>query len=322
MRADRLLSLVLLLQARGRMTAAELAGALEVSVRTVYRDLDVLSTAGVPVFAEAGTGGGCQLLDSYRFPLGPLSSEEAAALLVLGVPEVLAELSVGGALMADHNRLLATSSLAGGDWRRLVHLDMPRWFHHAEPAPCLATLAQALQLSRWAEITYPGAKPKAVRSRPVGPLGLVNKAGVWYLVAMLDSERISVFRVGRLTAARVLHERFDFPSGFDLVSYWQNWSQEFQASIPRLGVVVRASALAMRIMPEVLGNAARDAISQATGPDELGWCQVHLNFESKEAAAHKLLGFGDQVEVVSPGEVRRHLVATATAALKRYSAHS
>ncbi len=152
MRADRLLTLVLLLQARGRMTATDLAAELEVSVRTVYRDLEALGAAGVPVFAEPGPHGGCQLIDGYRFPLRP---EESEALLLLGVPDVLRELDLA-ASFAENRR----SQPAGGPFRVgrpragpagnpvLVHLDMPAWFRSPEAAPELAVLAAAVRQRR------------------------------------------------------------------------------------------------------------------------------------------------------------------------------
>jgi len=318
MRADRLVSLVLLLQARGRTTAAALAAELEVSIRTVYRDMEALSLFGVPVYAEAGPGGGCQLLEGYRFPLGPLRAEEAAALLVLGVPEVFAELGLSEWLVPAHHRLLATSGLAGSRRPPLVHLDMPRWFHSPEPVPWLAALAEALRSGRRVVIDYQRGGGEGSRRRSVGPLGLVNKAGLWYLIASALDGPTSVFRVGRIHAAELLDERFGRPADFDLVVFWKAWSEQFAASRPRLAVVLRASPTALGIFPEVLGDAAREAVARAEPADEEGWRLLTLTFESMEAAAHRLLGFGDTIEVVSPPHVRRHLLGTAEAVVRRY----
>ena len=145
MRADRLLSLALLLQARGAATARALAAELGVSVRTVYRDLEALSAAGVPVVTEPGPGGGCRLMDGYRFPLRGLRPDEAEALLILGVPAALRELGLAGALTAAHRQIRVTAGLAAAT---LVHLDMPRWFGGQEEVPGLRELAQALRLGR------------------------------------------------------------------------------------------------------------------------------------------------------------------------------
>src|ERR1700750_564134 len=152
MRADRLLSLALLLQARGTATARALAGELGVSVRPVYRDLAALCAAGVPVVTEAGPGGGCRLLDGYRFPLRALRPDEAEALLILGVPAVLRELGLAGALTAAHRQIRVTARLTSG---AVVHLDMPRWFGGQEEVPCLGDLARALRLGRKLAIRYP-----------------------------------------------------------------------------------------------------------------------------------------------------------------------
>ena len=236
MRADRLLSLALLLQARGGATARALAAELGVSVRTVYRDLEALSAAGVPVVTEAGPGGGCRLMDGYRFPLRGLRPDEAEALLILGVPTVLRELGLEGALTAAHRQIQVTAGLTAA---ALVHLDMPRWFGGQEAVPCLRDLARALRLGRKLAIRYP---PPDREPRVVGPLGLVNKAGIWYLVAVpRRAGDIRVFRAGRVSAARILAEPFGRPAGFELAAFWARWSAEFEASRPRLQVRLAAS---------------------------------------------------------------------------------
>jgi predicted DNA-binding transcriptional regulator YafY len=323
-RADRLVSLVLLLQARGRMTARELAGELGVSVRTVYRDLDGLSAAGVPVLAEAGPGGGCRLLDDYRFPLRALRPGEAEALLILGVPDVLCELGLDGAVAAAQRQIRVSSGLdrgagAAGPPAALVHLDMPRWFHSHEPVPYLRDLAAALRQQRRLRLCYPrgGGDPVA---RVVAPLGLVNKAGIWYLVAQAGHGRILVFRAGRITAAQALDQPADRPPGFDLAGFWQRWSQEFQASRPRLRVRLRASPHALAVFGEVFGDAAAAALGAALPPGEDGWRELTLWFEHEPAAAHRLAGFGAQVQVLSPPAVREQLLATARGILDRYGA--
>lgn len=397
MRADRLLSLVLLLQARRGATARALAAELEVSVRTVYRDLEALAAAGVPVLAQSGPGGGCRLMDGYRFPLRGLRPDEAEALLILGVPGALRELGLDQALDAAHRQIrlsagFAETAAGGGSGREgpgaaLVHLDMPRWFSGgAEEVPCLRDLARALRGGKRLALSYerPGAKvgeSSGEEHRVVGPLGLVNKAGTWYLVAWLaeaaqagdneeagtaaevaeagavadnaeagkaaevaevggvadpaatgdavhdaeaaapvDARVIRVYRAGRITSVRVLPEPFDRPAGFDLAGFWQEWSDEFAASRPRLPVELRASPAAVAAFPEVFGQAAGPALEGAGPADEQGWRVVTLSFEHEVAAAHRLAGFGDQVEVLTPPAVRSRLVATARQILRRYHA--
>lgn len=350
MRADRLLSLVLLLQARGGATARALAAELEVSVRTVYRDLEALAAAGVPVLAQSGPGGGCRLLDGYRFPLRGLRPGEAEALLILGVPGALRELGLDRALDAAHRQIRLTAGLAGqagaegaevrgkGPGVALVHLDMPRWFGGHEEVPYLRDLAQALRGGRRLALTYRRGADRAGEPvneehgeedrRVLAPLGLVNKAGTWYLVASpgqaadtaADTPTIRVFRAGRVTSVRVLTEPFERPAGFDLAAFWERWSADFAASRPKLQVGLRASPAALAAFPEVFGQAAGPALETALPADEHGWRVVTLSFEHETAAAHRLAGFGDQVEVLTPASVRTKLVTTARQILRRYGA--
>ena len=329
MRADRLLSLALLLQARGTATARALAGELGVSVRTVYRDLAALGAAGVPVVTEAGPGGGCRLMEGYRFPLRGLRPDEAEALLILGVPAVLHELGLAGALTTAHRQIRVTAGVGSG---ALVHLDMPRWFGGQEEVPCLRDLAQALRLGRKLAIRYP---PPDREPRVVGPLGLVNKAGIWYLVADCvahsgagagvgtgagagDIRVFRVFRAGRVSAARVLAEPAERPAGFELAAFWARWSAEFEASRPRLEVRLAASPGALAAFGEVFGAAAAPALEAAEPPGQDGWRVLTLSFEHERAAVHRLAGFGDQVEILDPPSVRAELLATAREILGRY----
>ena len=330
MRADRLLSLVLLLQARGRATARAIAAELEVSVRTVYRDLEALAAAGVPVLTESGPGGGCRLMEGYRFPLRGLRPDEAEALLILGVPGVLRELGLDRALDAAQRQIRITADGADQDGAALVHLDMPRWFGGQEEVPCLRDLAQALRARQRLAVRYrPRDDVAGARPRVVGPLGLVNKAGLWYLVASStdgprDRPGVRVFRVARIASARVLAEPFERPPGFDLAAFWRRWSAEFEASRPRISVTLRASPGALAAFGEIFGQAlfisGGPALAAALPPDEDGWRVVTLSFEHERAAIGRLAGFGDQVEVRSPPSVRAGLVATAQQILRRYDA--
>jgi predicted DNA-binding transcriptional regulator YafY len=325
-RADRLVSLALLLQARGQMSARALAAELEVSVRTVYRDLAALSAAGVPVVAEPGPGGGCRLIEGYRFPLRGLSPDEAEALLVLGVPTALAELGLGDALSAAHRKISVTTGPGSGG-PALVHLDMPRWFHGKEEVPHLRTLAEALRQQRRVRIGYQRSGD-AGTTRVVDPFGLVNKAGVWYLVATGASDnapagraavfRAAVFRAARITGARVLSEPCRRPADFDLAAFWDDWSASFVTSRPKVEVLVRASPRALGAFGEVFGDPGRAALDAAPPADEHGWREVTLTFEHEVAAAHRLAGFGGELEVLSPPTVRSRLVEIARQIINRY----
>ncbi|HEY6295772.1 MAG TPA: WYL domain-containing protein, partial [Streptosporangiaceae bacterium] len=208
-----------------------------------------------------------------------------------------------------------------------VHLDMPRWFAGgAEEVPGLRDLARALRGGRKVALTYErsGARagePGRGEHRVAGPLGLVNKAGTWYLVAAPhEAGAIRVYRVGRITSARVLGEPFERPAGFELAAFWEKWSAEFAASRPRIPVELRASPVALAAFGEVFGQAAGPALEAAEPADGNGWRVVTLSFEHEVAAAHRLAGFGDQVEVLAPPAVRTRLVDTARQILRRYDA--
>ena len=320
MRADRLVSLVLLLQARGRMTARALAGELGVCVRTVYRDLEALAGAGVPVLAESGPGGGCRLLEGYRFPLRGLRPDEAEALLILGVPAAVRELGLDSALTAAQRQIRVTAGLASRPGAALVHLDMPRWFGGREAVPHLRCLAEALRLGRRLALGYEQGDglPDPPPGRVVGPLGLVDKAGIWYLVAATTAGPDCVFRVARITSARVLAEPFERPADFDLAGFWDQWSREFVATRPSIAVWLRASPDALAAFPETFGDGVTKALEAAHPPDKQGWQEVTLSFEHELAAAYRLAGFGGGVEVLSPPSVRERLVAAAHGILGRY----
>ena len=335
-RADRLVSLALLLQARGRMSAHALAAELEVSVRTIYRDIAALNAAGIPVMAEPGRGGGCRLIEGYRFPLRGLSADEAEALLLLGVPAAVAELGLADALAAAHRKVSTSAGLGAGNGASLVHLDLPRWFHGAEPVPHLRTLAEAVRLGRGLLLGYrrDGSNPETrapqtrdpEKTREVGPLGLVNKAGIWYLVAgrlangghQAADGAPAVFRVGRVTSARLLAAPVVRPDGFDLAAFWERWSAAFVTSRSQVEVRVRATATALAIFPYVFGDAGRHAAAAAGPPDRDGLREVVLTFEEERVAAHRLAGFGGEVAVIAPEAVRGELIAAARELLARY----
>jgi predicted DNA-binding transcriptional regulator YafY len=197
----------------------------------------------------------------------------------------------------------------------LIHLDMPRWFGGQEQVPHLRTLAKAVRLRRRLAFGY---RNEGDHAREADPLGLVNKAGLWYLVARTTGEAIMVFRAARIASARLLPQSAERPPDFELAAFWAQWSAEFTASRPRLSVTVRASPDALAAFPEIFGDAVRDALAKASEPDQYGWRVVTLSFEHEQAAAHRLAGFGDRTEVLEPPQVRARLVATAHAIIDRY----
>jgi predicted DNA-binding transcriptional regulator YafY len=233
------------------------------------------------------------------------------------VPGALRDLGLDRALAAAHRQIQVTSGAAAGV---LVHLDMPRWFGSQEEVPCLRDLARALRLGRQVRLAYRHGDGREDAARAVGPLGLVNKAGTWYLVASgTDGPGDPrVFRAGRISGAAVLAEPFPRPPGFGLAEFWARWSAGFEASRPRIQVTLRASPGALAALPEVYGPAAGPALAAALPPGADGWRVVTLSFEHDLAAVHRLAGFGGQVEVLDPPSARAALLVTAREILDRY----
>ncbi len=312
MRADRLLSLLMLLQRRGQMTAQVLAEELETSVRTIYRDIDALSAAGIPVYAERGRGGGCALLDSFHTNLTGLTENEVRALFMLSIPGPLADLGVSQELKAAMLKLSAALPAARRRDEELVrqriHLDSSWWFQADEPVPHLDTIQQAVWQDRKLVLTY--RRPFPVRDqveRLVDPYGLVAKAGVWYLVA-LCREQFRAYRVSRVLEAHLSPESFERRADFDLAEFWKAWITEFEESRAYYPVVVRVSPDFVSVLPLYFGDPLRAQIAQAGPPDADGWITLTLPFERLEAARDRILGFGRAVEVLEPEALRLSVI--------------
>lgn len=301
MRADRLLAILLLLQRRERMTAGDLAERLEVSTRTIYRDVEALGAAGVPVYAEPGRNGGIRLLGGYRTDLTGLNLGEAELLPLIGLSGVLAGIGVGPSLRRTEEKVLAA---LGADHReraelsrRRIHVDLSRWWDTAEEAPRLPEVAEAALAGRRLRIRYRrGGDGKVVR-RTVDPLGLVVQGGVWYLVGRTrGGERI--YRVSRVQGAEVLEDGFEYPDDFDLSAFWTDRKEEFHMTRQGYRVLARARPRALRHLES---GAAREAPAE---PDADGWATVELSFGTRGMAFERLLGLGPDVEVLEPEELR------------------
>jgi predicted DNA-binding transcriptional regulator YafY len=304
MRATRLVSLLLLLQLRGQLTAAELAGHFEVSIRTIHRDVEALGAAGVPVEAVRGPAGGYRLSGGYRTKLTGLTEAEAEALFVAPAPA--AELGLGGVL--TNARLKVLSALPAelqeraSRAERFFHLDTRGWFRAEDTVPHLPTLASATWQGKRLSARY--REGRRIVRRTLDPLGLVLKGGAWYLVAR-RSVGMRVYRVSRFASARILDEGFERPEGFELPTYWDEWSRSFESSLPRVEVTVRASEYALRFLPRDLHE--RDGV-------------FVVGFQSLEDAYRELLKFGPDAEVLAPRELRERIAATAREVASLYAA--
>ncbi|NLG49717.1 MAG: WYL domain-containing protein [Chloroflexi bacterium] len=320
MRADRLLSLLMLLQARGRMTARELAEELEVTERTIYRDMDALSAAGVPVYGEPGPEGGYALLDSYRTSLIGLSQGELQALFMLGIPAPLADLGVGQALKGALLKLAAALPDAQradeARVRQRFYLDANWWDQGEEQVPHLTTIHQAVWQDRLLTVSYRVYGVPV--DRLVEPYGLVAKAGVWYLVCARKG-RVRVHRVSELLDAHMEAESFERPPGFDLGAFWADWCAQRVELRALYHVTVRVAPHFVDALPGYLGPRIRERVAQAGPPDAEGWITLKLAFESFQAARAQLLGFGAGVEVLEPYALRRSLLDIAEQVVGLYT---
>lgn len=298
MRASRLLAILILLQLRVRLTAEALAEEFEVSVRTIYRDIDALSAAGIPVYGERGPGGGFQLLDGYRTRLTGLGGEEAAALPMIGLPEAAAALGIGPAASSARGKVMASLSPAlsaeAGRMSARFHLDSLDWYHEAEPVTHLPSLARAVLEQRCVAMTY--RSWSATREWLVEPLGLVLKAGAWYLAAA-GSGKVRTFRVAEVLALSATDARFERDAAFDLPRYWSESLASFEARLRPEIATLRLTPLGRKLLAENGAYAAR-AVREAGEGD------VALPTETIDQAARLVLGLGSEVEVIGPLELR------------------
>lgn len=312
MRASRLLSILLMLQTRGRLTAESLAETFEVSVRTVYRDIEQLSAAGVPVYADRGPGGGFQLLDGFRTKLTGLTENEAESLFLSGLPGPATQLGLADQLLSAQLKLSAAlperSRTSAQKMAQRFHLDPVGWFRSSDQARLLPTLAHAVWTETVVEIGY--RRAQSTVTRRIHPLGLVLKAGTWYVVAERSGER-RTYRVSNIEALTPSGDHFTRPKDFDLVRFWTESSRAFEVGLYREQAVLRASPRAMMRL-ERLGATVIDAAREsAEAPDDEGWVRITIPIESLDQAAIDLLMLGTEAEVVKPRELRRRIATAA-----------
>jgi predicted DNA-binding transcriptional regulator YafY len=316
MRASRLLSLLLLLQARGRMTAQQLANELGVSVRTVYRDVDALGAAGVPLYGDAGHAGGYQLLGGYRTRLTGLTAAEAGALFLSGLPGPAAELGLGSVLAAASLKLRAAlpASLRENADRlsERFYLDAPGWYHRPEDVPHLPTVASAVWDHQVIQVTYQRWKEPTEVTRWLEPHGLVLKAGTWYVVARCDGA-MRTYRVDQIVAATPCDSGFTAEPGFELTGYWHSYLAEFHRQLYTGDAVIRLSEAGVRRMRHLLSAAAVTAVETAGTADADGWVRARVPIESADHALADFLRLGADIEILEPAELREQAAWTIRA---------
>ena len=314
MRAGRLVALILAVERRNGATARQLADELEVSERTIYRDVSALQAAGVPLWTEPGPGGGIRLVEGWSAPVDGLTGEEATALFV-GASGA-ADLGLGGVLAVARSKVRSAlppvERAAVDRVRARVHLDAPGWFRKPEELPALPAVARALWADRCVEIEYGRPGRGATVTRRVDPLGLVSKAGTWYLVAAHEGEP-RTYRVSRVLDARVLDEPATRPDGFDLAAHWAEAADRFDSAIRPLVAVLRLSPDAFRMLPRAVpGPATDDAMAAASAPDAEGRRTLTVPLEPMPIAAGMLVALPG-VEALAPPELREALAAHGAA---------
>ena len=314
MKADRLISLLLLLQSRRRCTARTLADTLEVSERTIHRDVDALCAAGVPVYAERGSTGGIALAGGYRRALTHFNEDEIRALFISGASP-LADLGL------DHGLDRALEKLRGGlaevqrraaeEARSRIHLDQRRWNREEPSRELLTSIRRAVWDDRRLRIRYED-RNRNPTTRTIEPLGLVSKAGVWYAIARSEGEMRS-FRVDRIRSIEELVERFERPAAFDLERYWRESTSRFAQESRSENCVVT-----LRVQAQALDRVASSYWSFEIVSRNSGEALVRVTFSGTEAALFHAIAWADCATVVEPAELREQILARARQALEAY----
>ena len=323
MRADRLLSILMLLQSRGRMTAQALAEEFGVSERTIYRDVDALCMSGVPVYPEHGPGGGFALLDSYRTNLTGMTDEELNALFSLSVPSPYEKLGISNELRSALLKLSASLPAARRhSEEQAQNRVLIEWegFHADEPVPHLNVIQQAVWKNQRLRFSYRIIMGIAIDDVLVEPYALVAKGGIWYAVVMQEGY-LNVHRVSDLTDVRETGEAFTRLPGFDLANYWRKWCETHEKQRGTYPVTVRVSPAAIPLLPLYFGSRAK-AWKERGQYDADGWVTLTIDLETFESARAHLLGMGAAVEVLLPLALRYSIIDFAKQTTRLYDSSS
>lgn len=332
MRSDRLLSLLLILQARGSVVASDLARELEVSVRTVYRDVESLSAAGVPVWTEQGRGGGIRLMEGYRTDMTGLTAAEARALVAMSGRAVPDDLGMGSALASAVHKLVAavpaSHRAAAEQARARVLVDHAGWYRRTPDAPALEAVQEAVWEQRRLRLRYRGGASGGSESTAlVDPYGLVVKAGLWYLVGQHRGEE-RMWRVDRVARATVLDEPSRAAAEVDLAAVWERLRDRLERpeGVELVEVTLRTPRALLDMVLRVTAPRRLNAESPAAAdrlpgptPDPDGWVTLRMSFRGARGAMAALIAFGGDIEVVAPESVRAEIRRTALAAAARHT---
>ncbi|WP_339237258.1 YafY family protein [Oceanobacillus sp. FSL W7-1281] len=318
MRGDRFISILLLLQSYGRMTAKELSKKLEVSERTIYRDMEVLSGSGIPVFADRGKNGGWSLVDGYQTDLTGLKESEIRALFVPAAPQLLDDLGLTRTSEDARNKVIASLPAAYREsakdvWSR-IHIDTSSWRGTKEKIASFEVLKNAIWKNNKLNILYQRADGQT-NHYIVQPLGLVAKGSSWYVIAAKENGDIRNYRASRIQSAVPSKETFERPVDFDIAAYWKNSKQAFIKALPTYEVWVKTSR---EVLPRLSFSTYFVRIIETASTDEKGWTHVKLAFDTKEEAKRFLLGFADQMTITEPESLHAEILRMAEAAVAHY----
>ncbi len=320
MRAGRLLSILMLLQSRGRVSARDMAEELEVSVRTIYRDVDQLSGSGVPITVERGSAGGFELLDGWRTRLTGFTPSEAQAVFMAGAPGPAAELGLGDAAASAQLKLLAAMPPEWqADARRVssrFHLDPAGWYQSPSRETHLPEVARAVWGERRLDIRYESWK--GIVERRIEPLGLVMKAGQWYVVANAAGEP-RTYKLSNIQGLKIRAETFKRPRRFDLARHWAASIARFEAGLYRGAAVIRVTAAGLKRLRELSAALAQAADGSTAKPDKSGWARLTIPIESVDHAALELMRLGPECEAIEPKELRERIAGRAKKIAALYS---
>ncbi|WP_018708832.1 helix-turn-helix transcriptional regulator [Siminovitchia fordii] len=317
MRADRLMNIMILLQNRGKMTAKELANELEVSDRTILRDMDALSNAGIPIVSDRGKEGGWRLLDNFRSKLSGLNIDDIKSLFLFPSGKLLEDLGLNIQALDTRQKLLAAipgtfRDEAQAIWER-IHIDSSTWRQSKEKVHALKTVQQAVWESKKLKIFYEQADGEQ-KERLIEPLGLVAKGNRWYLVASRNGE-LRNYRVSRIHTAKVEDETFKRPLNFNLADYWEQSKKEFIQNLPQYDVQVEIHpAIIQRI--NFTGKFVQ--FIQRENPNEDKWIPATLRFNDQQEAVEFILGFANKIRVISPEELSDKVVSAAMSVIEFY----
>lgn len=333
MRADRLLSIMGLLQTHGKLSSSQLAEKLEVSERTIHRDMEALSAAGIPVYAERGSQGGWTLPEGYRSRLTGMTAEEISALLLLQTSGIVQDLGLQSSASSALGKLrsaLSPSLRQDADFtRQRIHVDGAGWrepteetsIHDSSPASMLAIVQEAVWAQRKLRIVYARASSNANslasdgEARLIRPLGLIAKLRTWYVMAQTDPEgELRTYRVSRIMEASVTDEPFARPEGFDLAANWAASMRSFKTNLPRYEAAVRIAADRWDAF-----RRERFVSIHELRKSGAAWVEANVTFDTLQSACGILLAYGRGAEALSPAELREAVIAEARAVLSLYS---